>query len=57
VTGHLLYIVQSATQIRKKNCEIAVKADAKGFFEIFFGYLFPEYLNIVKELLNGKEEV
>ena len=42
---------------KKKNCEIAVKADAKGFFEIFFGYLFPEYLNIVKELLNGKEEV
>ena len=31
---------------KKKNCEVAVKADTKRFFEIFFGYLFPELKGI-----------
>ncbi len=35
---------------RQKNCEAAVKADTKKFFEIFFGYLFPEYLENVKKI-------
>lgn len=26
-----------------QNCKVAVKADTKKFFEIFFGYLFPDY--------------
>lgn len=29
-----------------ENCKVAVKADTKKFFEIFFGYLFPEYKDI-----------
>ena len=29
---------------KKKNCQVAVKADTKKFFEIFVRYLFPEYL-------------
>lgn len=28
------------------NCQVAVKADTKKFYEIFFGYLFPEYKEI-----------
>ena len=36
---------------KKKNCEVAVKADTKRFFEIFFGYLFPEYVDIARELV------
>ena len=30
-----------------KNCEVAVSADTKKFFEIFFGYLFPEYSGMI----------
>lgn len=30
-----------------KNCQVAVKADTRKFFEIFFGYLFPDYKDIV----------
>ncbi len=36
---------------KKKNCEVAVKADTKRFFEIFFGYLFPEYMDEARELI------
>lgn len=36
---------------KKKNCEVAVKADKKRFFEIFFGYLFPEYMDEARELI------
>ena len=36
---------------KKKNCEGAVKADTKRFFEIFFGYLFPEYMDEARELI------
>lgn len=35
-----------------KNCEVAVKADTKQFFDIFFGYLFPEQKDILKEIIN-----
>lgn len=35
-----------------KNCEVAVKADTKRFFALFFGKLFPEYVDIVKEILD-----
>ena len=28
---------------KKQNCKVAVSADTKKFFEIFFGYLFPGY--------------
>lgn len=31
---------------KKKNCKVAVSADTKKFFELFFGYLFPEYREI-----------
>lgn len=37
-----------------KNCEVAVKADTKRFFEIFFSYLFPEYMDSVQEILDEK---
>lgn len=36
---------------KKKNCEVAVKADTKRFFEIFFGYLFPECMDEARELI------
>ena len=36
---------------KKKNCEVDVKADTKRFFEIFFGYLFPEYMDEARELI------
>ena len=36
---------------KKKNCEVAVKADTKRFFEIFFGYLFPEHMDEARELI------
>ena len=36
---------------KKKNCEVAVKADTKRFFEIFFGYLFPEHMDVARELI------
>ena len=36
---------------KNKNCEVAVKADTKRFFEIFFGYLFPEYMDEARELI------
>ena len=29
---------------KKKNCQVAVKADTKKFFEIFFRYLLQKYL-------------
>ena len=35
---------------KMKNCEVAVNADTGRFFEIFFGYLFPEYLDTVKKM-------
>ena len=35
-----------------KNCEVAVKADTKQFFRIFFKNLFPEYSDIIKELIE-----
>ena len=35
---------------RVKNCAVAVNADTKKFFEIFFGYLFPEYIENVKKI-------
>lgn len=35
-----------------KNCEVAVKADTKKFFDIFFGYLFPEEKDILKEIMD-----
>lgn len=35
-----------------KNCEVAVKADTKQFFRIFFQNMFPEYSGIVKELIE-----
>lgn len=34
------------------NCQVAVKADTRRFFEIFFGRLFPEYLDTVKTILQ-----
>ena len=36
---------------KKKNCQVAVKADTKHFFQLFFGYLFPEYNDIVAGIL------
>lgn len=35
-----------------KNCEVAVKADTKKFFHIFFGYLFPEQKEMINEIIN-----
>ena len=32
---------------KTQNCQVAVKADTKKFFEIFFGYLFSDYKDIV----------
>ena len=37
---------------KTKNCQVAVKADTKRFFEIFFGTLFPEYADITKRILE-----
>lgn len=37
---------------RKKNCEVIVAADAKLFFEVFFGKLFPEYVKYIGDYLN-----
>jgi purine nucleosidase len=34
---------------KQKNCQVVTKADPKKFFEVFFGRMFPEYLDIVKE--------
>lgn len=39
---------------RKKNCDVAVKADTKRFFEIFFQYLFPEYADTANKLWNNR---
>lgn len=36
-----------------KNCEVAVKADTKRFFELFFEHLFPESVDTVRELLEN----
>ena len=36
---------------KKKNCEVAVKADTKRFFEIFFGYLFQEHMDVARGLI------
>lgn len=41
---------------KTKNCEVAVSADTKRFFEIFFGYLFPEYIENVKKIQENREE-
>ena len=35
-----------------KNFEVAVKADTKKFFHIFFGYLFPEQKEMINEIIN-----
>lgn len=34
------------------NAEVAVDADSKQFFEIFFQYVFPEYLEYAKEIMR-----
>lgn len=39
-----------------KNCEVAVKADTRRFFEIFFDTLFPEHREVVQEILNQEFE-
>lgn len=31
---------------KRQNCKVAVKADTRKFFEIFFGYLFPDYKDV-----------
>ncbi|BDF35732.1 purine nucleosidase [Lachnospiraceae bacterium] len=38
---------------KEKNCEVAVKADVKHFYDIFFKYLFPEYLATAAQLLTN----
>lgn len=45
-------VVYPVTKFTDKgiNCKVAVSADTKKFFEIFFGYLFPEYLEIVRTI-------
>lgn len=35
---------------RKPNCKVAVRADQRKFFEIFFEKMFPEYLEIYKSM-------
>lgn len=37
---------------KKKNCQVAVKADTKRFFEVFFQHLFPEYMDVVSLILS-----
>ncbi len=35
-----------------KNCDVAIKADTKSFFEIFFGSLFPEKMDVIQRILD-----
>ncbi|MDO5786019.1 MAG: nucleoside hydrolase [Eubacteriales bacterium] len=36
---------------KTQNCTVAVKADTKKFYEIFFGYLFPDYKDIALNMM------
>lgn len=38
---------------KKQNCKVAVKADTKKFFELFFSYLFPDRIDEINVALKN----